>query len=162
HAIDDQQLDTEIARVRALAASLLLDAQPATFRALQGWISCLPLGTDLLKLRRSFDTDAAAACFPFTSPDLTSALGPTSVLYGLNLDSASPVIWDRFAQDNYNACLLGRSGSGKSYLVKLEAERSLLRGVEVCVVDPEDEYARLADAVGGAYLHLGDPQVRLN
>jgi type IV secretory pathway VirB4 component len=162
HAVDQQDLDTEVSRVRALASSLLLDTQPATFRALQGWISCLPVGTDLLKLRRTFDTQAASACFPFTSPDLIGDWGPTSVFYGVNLESASPVIWDRFAQDNYNAVVIATSGAGKSYLEKLEAARSLINGVEVCVVDPEDEYARLAHTVGGAYLHLGDPAVRLN
>lgn len=162
HAYDEQDLDAEVSRVRALAASLLLDAQPVTFRQLQGWASCLPLGTDLLRLRRTFDTDAASACFPFTSPDLPGTCGPTSVLYGLNLASAGPVIWDRFGQDNYNSVILARSGAGKSYLAKLEVSRNLINGVEVAVIDPEDEYARLAQAVGGAYLRLGDPAVRLN
>ena len=58
--------------------------------------------------------------------------------------------------------VLARSGAGKSYFAKLEALRSLYRGVEVAVIDPEDEYRRLAGAVGGAYLHLGAPGVRLN
>lgn len=39
--------------------------------------------------------------------------------------------------------ILARSGAGKSYLAKLEALRSLYTGVEVAVIDPEDEYARL-------------------
>jgi type IV secretory pathway VirB4 component len=162
HAPDDEALEAEVARVRALAGSLLLDAQPATFRALQGWVSCLPLGCDLLRLRRTFDTEAAAVCFPFTSSDITADDSATSVLYGLNLDSASPVIWDRFSCENYNAAILGRSGAGKSFLAKLEVLRSLINGVEVAVVDPEDEYARLAEVVGGSYLHLGDPAVQLN
>src|SRR6266511_1899258 len=62
---DPAELDAECARVQALLASLLLDAHPATFRHLQGWITTLPLGLDLLRLRRSFDSDALAACFPF-------------------------------------------------------------------------------------------------
>ncbi|MGH3846495.1 MAG: VirB4 family type IV secretion system protein, partial [Pseudonocardiaceae bacterium] len=49
-----------------------------------------------------------------------------------------------------------------SYLVKLEALRSLYRGIEIHVIDPEDEYARLASAVGGTHVHLGGPGVRLN
>ncbi|WP_235487958.1 DUF87 domain-containing protein, partial [Frankia sp. AvcI1] len=71
--------------------------------------------------------------------------------------------WDRFGDvDNHTAVILGRSGTGKSYLVKLELLRSLYRGIEVHVVDPEDEYARLAAAVGGTYLHLGGDGVRIN
>ncbi|MDH2426472.1 hypothetical protein [Sphaerisporangium sp. TRM90804] len=133
-----------------------------TFRQLQGWVSSLPLAYDNLAIRRTFDTPALAAAFPFTSPDLTAELGATAVLYGANLSSASIVAWDRFAQDNHNSVILARSGAGKSYLAKLEALRSLYTGVEVAVVDPEDEYARLCHAVGGAYLHLGAPGVRLN
>jgi type IV secretory pathway VirB4 component len=162
HAADEAELEAAVTSVRAVAASLLLDVQPATFRQLQGWVSCLPLGRDLLGLRRTFDTDATAACFPFASPDLTSELSGTSVLYGVNLASAGPVIWDRFAQENYNSVILARSGAGKSYLAKLETLRSLINGVEAAVIDPEDEYAQLAETVGGAYVHLGDPGVRLN
>ncbi|MCG5215471.1 TraG/VirB4 family ATPase [Streptosporangium soli] len=162
HATTPDELDDACAQVRALAASLLLDARQVTFRQLQGWISSLPLAYDNLALRRTFDTPALAAAFPFTSPDLTADLGPTAVLYGANLSSASLVAWDRFAQDNHNSVTLATSGSGKSYLAKLDALRSLYAGVEVAVIDPEDEYARLASAVGGAYLHLGAPKVRLN
>ncbi|MFG1873576.1 VirB4 family type IV secretion system protein [Sphaerisporangium sp. NPDC049003] len=162
HATSEEELDDACAQIRALAASLLLDARQITFRQLQGWISGLPFAYDNLALRRTFDTPALAAAFPFTSPDLTAELGPTAVLYGANTASASLVAWDRFAQDNHNSVILARSGAGKSYLAKLEALRSLYTGVEVAVIDPEDEYARLCSAVGGAYIHLGAPKVRLN
>ncbi|GAA3120328.1 hypothetical protein GCM10010466_09050 [Planomonospora alba] len=162
HAASEEELDDACAQVRALAASLLLDARQVTFRQLQGWVSGLPFAYDNLGMRRTFDTPALAAAFPFTSPDLTAELGPTAVLYGANTASASLVAWDRFAQDNHNSVILARSGAGKSYLAKLEALRSLYVGVEVAVIDPEDEYARLCAAVGGAYLHLGAPKVRLN
>ncbi|RBQ21174.1 conjugal transfer protein TraC [Spongiactinospora rosea] len=162
HATDPAELAETCAEVRALAASLLLDARPVTFRHLQGWISTLPFGYDNLGMRRSFDTSALAAAFPFTSPDLTTDLGPTAVLYGANLSSASLVTWDRFAQDNHNSVILARLGSGKSYLAKLEALRSLYTGVEVAVIDPEDEYGRLCEAVGGAHIRMGAADVRLN
>ncbi|WP_244894167.1 VirB4 family type IV secretion system protein [Planobispora rosea] len=162
HAGSEQELSDACAQVRALAASLLLDARQVTFRQLQGWVSSLPLACDNLAMRRTFDTPALAAAFPFTSPDLTAELGPTAVLYGANLSSSSLVAWDRFAQDNHNSVILARSGAGKSYLAKLEALRSLYAGIEVAVIDPEDEYARLCSAVGGAYLRLGASGVRLN
>lgn len=162
HAGSEQELDDACAQVRALAASLLLDARQVTFRQLQGWISSLPFAYDDVAMHRTFDTPALAAAFPFTSPDLTTELGPTAVLYGANTASSSLVAWDRFAQDNHNSVILARSGAGKSYLAKLEALRSLYTGVEVAVIDPEDEYSRLCSAVGGAYIHLGAPEVRLN
>ncbi len=140
-----------------------------TYRSLQGWVSTLPMGLDLIGMRRTFDTSALSAAFPFTSPDLpaadpTSVAAPSGVLYGYNVGSQGLVHWDRFGEGmhNHNSVILGRSGAGKSYLVKLELLRSLYRGIEIAVVDPEDEYARLAAAVGGTYVHLGAPGVRLN
>ena len=159
HAADEKTLDAECARVRALCASMLLDVKPATWRSLQGWASTLPLGVDALGQRRAFDTDALAASFPFASAELSAATG---VLYGTTASGTGLVSWDRFAQDNHNSVILARSGAGKSYLAKLEALRSLYQGIEIAVVDPEDEYRRLAETVGGAYVHLGAPGVRLN
>ncbi|AGP58355.1 VirB4 family type IV secretion system protein [Streptomyces rapamycinicus] len=167
HATSPEELAEEVAAVRSLAASLLLDAKPTSYRSLQGWVTCLPMGLDLIRMRRTFDTAALSAAFPFTSPDLppsdpTSVAAPTGVLYGYNIGSQGLVHWDRFALDNHNSVILGRSGAGKSYLVKLELLRSLYRGIEIHVIDPEDEYARLTQAVGGTYVHLGAEQVRLN
>ncbi|MET8850935.1 DUF87 domain-containing protein [Amycolatopsis sp. NPDC004625] len=166
HAPDEQALAEEVSALRSLCASLLLDAKPATYRSLQGWVTTLPLGLDSLGLKRTFDTAAASAAFPFTSPDLPAtdptSTSPSGVLYGYNVGSQGLVHWDRFACDNHNAVFLGRSGSGKSYLVKLETLRSLYRDIQAFVIDPEDEYARLAAQVGGAYVHLGGGGVRLN
>jgi Helicase HerA, central domain len=141
---------------------LLLDAKPASWRSLQGWITTLPVATDMLRLRRTMDTDALAASFPFTSPDLSAADSPTAVLYGQNTASASLATWDRFGLDNYNSVILARSGSGKSYLAKLELLRSQYAGIEVVVIDPEDEYARLCRATGGTLIRIGQPGVRIN
>ncbi|OAP24466.1 VirB4 family type IV secretion system protein [Amycolatopsis rubida] len=178
HAVTEEDLDAEVSEVRSLASSLLLDAQPASWRSVQGWTSTLPLGVDLLGMRRTLDTPALAASFPFTSPDLPTAdpsphAPLTGRLYGGNASSNGLVLFDRWSQDNYNSVVLATSGAGKSYLTKLEALRSLYPDphrpapegevpVQVFVIDPEDEYQRLAEAVGGAYLHLGAPGVRLN
>jgi len=180
HAADRQTLDEDCARLKALAGSLLLDPVPVTFRALAGWVTTLPLGVDRLGLRRTMDTAALAAAFPFTTTGLSTraepatgselqdgngsgaAAGAGGVLYGVSATGSQLIYWDRFAQDNYNSVILARSGAGKSYLAKLEALRSLYTGVDVAVIDPEDEYARLAAAVGGTYLKLGSAGVRLN
>ncbi|MFF7250467.1 VirB4 family type IV secretion system protein [Embleya sp. NPDC008237] len=168
HADDEPTLGDELGAVRAIAESLLLRTVPATFRALQGWISTLPLGVDLLGVRRTMDTAALSAAFPFASPDLPTldpaeASAPTSgVLYGVNTMSSGLVMWDRWTQDNHNSVTLGRSGGGKSYLTKLELLRSMYDGVEAAVIDPEGEYVRLAEAVGGTIIEPGAQGVRLN
>ncbi|GAB3076458.1 VirB4 family type IV secretion system protein [Micromonospora schwarzwaldensis] len=164
HGADLIELADREAEVRSLASSLLLDTAPVTWRQLQGWISGLPLAFDALGMKRVFDTDALAASFPFTSPDLPDTAGDSGmgVLFGLNLHSAGVVVWDRWAQSNYNAVILARSGEGKSYLAKLDLLRNLCLGVEAFVIDPEDEYLRLAAAVGGTVLRLGAQSVRIN
>ncbi|MFF9560345.1 VirB4 family type IV secretion system protein [Streptomyces albus] len=165
HAPDIASLEEELAAVQAVASSLLITTAPATFRALPAWLATLPFGIDTLGIRRTFDTASLAACFPFTSPDLPAPRDgspPTGVLYGLNCASGAPVIYDRFAQENYNSITLARSGAGKSYATKLELLRLLFTGVQAAVIDPEDEYVRLADTVGGRVVRLGADGVRLN
>ncbi|GLZ02386.1 DUF87 domain-containing protein [Actinoplanes sp. NBRC 103695] len=164
HADTEAELADRLTEVRALASSLLLDVALATWRQLQGWITGLPLAFDALNMKRVFDTDALAAAFPFTSPDLpvTAAETGMGVLYGLNLHSPGVVVWDRWAQSNYNSVILARSGEGKSYLAKLDLLRNVYLGVEAFVIDPEDEYVRLAQAVGGTIIRPGVPGVRIN
>jgi hypothetical protein len=158
-ADDQASLEEQTQTVQALLGSQLLDSHPATFRSLHGWTTTLPLGIDSLRLRRTLDTQALAAAFPFASPELPTADG---VLYGRNTASQGLVLWDRFTRENYNAVILAKSGAGKSYHAKLEVLRCLYRGVEAAIIDPEREYQRLTDAVGGTYLRLGAPGVRLN
>ena len=156
---DAEDAAVEAERLRSVMDSLLLEAVPTTFRSLEGWLTTLPLGLDLLRMRRTVDTEALAAGFPFASAEPSEGGG---VLWGLNSRTGGLVTWDRFAQANHNAVLLARSGAGKSYLTKLELLRSLYRGVETVVVDPDDEYARLCEAVGGITIRLGAAGVRLN
>lgn len=149
-----QELEERTERARALCASLLLHTVPATFRPLDGWLSTLPLGIDRLRLARTFDTSSLAACYPFASSDPPLEQG--GVLYGVS-DSGAPVITDRFARANFNSVVLAYSGAGKSYAAKLEALRLLYQGVQVFILDPEDEYRTLCEATGGSYLPLTGP-----
>ncbi|MFJ8691224.1 VirB4 family type IV secretion system protein [Micromonospora wenchangensis] len=167
HARTLDELATVTAGVKAAAAGVLLDLQPATFRHQQGWIATLPVGVDPLRMRRILDTTALAAAFPLASADLAApAPGvitpPDGVLYGVNTTSNGVLIWNRWAQDNHNSVVLARSGAGKSYFVKLDVLRNLYQGTTVSVIDPEDEYTALADHVGGTVIALGRPGVRLN
>jgi type IV secretory pathway VirB4 component len=167
HARDLDELRTVTAGVKAAAASVLLDLQPATFRHYQGWIATLPVGVDPLRMRRILDTTALAAAFPLASADLPAPAPGTvaaadGVLYGLNTTSNGVLLWNRWAQDNHNSVVLARSGAGKSYFVKLEVLRNLYQNTAVSVIDPEDEYTPLAEHVGGTVVQLGLPEVRVN
>lgn len=162
HAPSEEALAEEVDHVQSLCSSMLLDVRPASYRQLQGWVAGLPLGVDLLDQKRSMDTAALSASFPFASPDLAVETTERAVLYGLNASSSGVVVWDRWSGDNYNSVVLARSGAGKSYFCKLDLLRNLYAGVTAAVIDPEDEYTRLAQAVGGTVLRLGAPGVHVN
>jgi type IV secretory pathway VirB4 component len=73
------------------------------------------------------------------------------------------VIFDRFTLENSNSVVFAKSGAGKSYAVKLEALRSMMMGSEIIIIDPENEYQKLSEAVGGAYVRLSlNSPVRIN
>lgn len=158
-ARDVAALDQGVARIRAILAALLIDLRPTTFRQLEGWKATLPLGLDEVGIARTFDTHALAATYPFTPSGFAQ---PNGVLYGRNVSSSGLVFLDRFAQNNHNSVVLACSGAGKSYFAKLELLRSLYRGIDIIVIDPEDEYRRLCESVDGVYRHLGANGVKLN
>lgn len=105
-------------------------------------------------------TGALSTTFPFTSADLTQENG---IMYGINMHNSGLVIFDRFSLENSNAVVFAKSGAGKSFTVKLEALRSMMFGTEVVIIDPENEYQRMAEAVGGAYVRLSlNSSTRIN
>ncbi|MDP3882977.1 MAG: ATP-binding protein, partial [Candidatus Staskawiczbacteria bacterium] len=73
---------------------------------------------------------------------------------GINRHNNSLVLFDRFSLENANMVCFAKSGSGKSYAIKLEILRYLMQGVDVIIIDPENEYEFLADAVGGAFFKI--------
>ena len=126
----------------------------------QGMNTTMPQCTDQLLIRRNMNTGAISTSFPFTSADLTQEKG---ILYGINMHNNGLVIFDRFSLENANMVVFAKSGAGKSFTVKLEALRSMMVGTEVLIIDPENEYQKLCDAVGGAYIRLSlNSDVRIN
>ena len=137
--------------VESTLASLSMTAKPATLQMEDGFKSTLPQGTDLLNLKHNMDTTALATTFPFASSELTANEG---IMYGINEHNESLILFDRFSLENANSVVFAKSGAGKSYLVKLEALRSLMFGVEIIVIDPEQEYLALSEAVGGEFINF--------
>lgn len=126
----------------------------------QGLNSTMPQCTDQLQIRRNMNTGAISTSFPFTSADLSQEKG---ILYGINMHNNGLVIFDRFSLENANMVVFAKSGAGKSFTVKLEALRSMMVGTDIIIIDPENEYQKLCDAVGGAYVRLSlNSDVRIN
>ena len=126
----------------------------------QGMNTTMPQCSDQLLIRRNMNTGAISTSFPFTSADLTQEQG---ILYGINMHNNGLVIFDRFTLENANMVVFAKSGAGKSFTVKLEALRSMMVGTEILIIDPENEYQKLCDAVGGSYIRLSlNSDVRIN
>lgn len=140
------ELEEETKQLKTTLASLLLTAKTATLQMEEGFKSSIPLGQDRLFITRNMDTTSLASTFPFTSAVLTQNKG---VMYGINEQNGSLIIFDRFSLENANEVVLGKSGSGKSYLIKLEIMRQFMLGTEIIIVDPEGEYSKLANTLGG-------------
>lgn len=144
-----EELDSQIKKIESYLGGQLIYSKQALFQMEPGFNSTLPIGTDELYITRDLDTLSLSTTFPFSSASLTANEG---VLFGINRHNNSLVLFDRFNLENANAVILGKAGSGKSYLVKLEIIRSLMLGTDVIVIDPESEYRALAEATGGTYL----------
>lgn len=144
-----EELEQVSKQVEATLGSLLIISKKATLQMEEGFKSSLPICADKLMITRNMDTTSLATTFPFTTSELTANEG---ILYGINEHNDSLVIFDRFSLENANSVVFGKSGGGKSYLVKLEILRSLMFGTEIIVIDPEAEYEELSKAVGGEYI----------
>ncbi len=147
-------------KIESILGQQLVYSKPATTQQEQGFNSTIPQFSDQLQIRRNMNTGAISTSFPFTSADLTQDNG---ILYGINMHNSGLVIFDRFTLENGNAVVFAKSGAGKSFAVKLEALRSMMMGTEIFIIDPENEYQRMCEAVGGAYIRLSlSSQTRIN
>lgn len=155
-----KDLDEAGKRLSSTLSSILMDAKSATLQMEAGFKSSLPTGEDLLYLSRNMDTVSLSTTFPFSSAQLTQDKG---IMYGVNQQNGSLIIFDRFSLENANEVVFGKSGSGKSYLIKLEVMRQLMFGTEVIILDPEGEYETLTKTMGGDYISFKPSRpIRIN
>ncbi|HMQ95608.1 MAG TPA: DUF87 domain-containing protein [Candidatus Saccharibacteria bacterium] len=147
-------------KIETMFGQLLIFTKVASSQQEQGMNSTFPQMTDQLQIRRNMNTGAISTSFPFTSADLSDGKG---ILYGVNMHNNGLVIFDRFSLENANMVVFAKSGAGKSFTVKLEALRSMMLGTDIVIIDPENEYQKLADAVGGSYIRLSlNSDTRIN
>lgn len=151
YANSQDELEFVTHKVESLLGQQLVYSKVASAQQEQGLNSTVPQFTDQLQIRRNMNTGALSTTFPFTSADLSQDNG---IMYGINMHNSGLVIFDRFSLENGNSVVFAKSGAGKSFTVKLEALRSLMFGTEIFIIDPENEYQRMAEAVGGAYVKL--------
>jgi conjugal transfer ATP-binding protein TraC len=151
YADDKETLEKSTRFIESILESSLVYVKEAIFRSEQGFSSTLPLANDELGISNNMNSAPLSTTFPFVSSDLTSNTG---ILYGINRHNNSLILFDRFQMENANMVIFAKSGAGKSYTVKLEILRSLMMGTDVIVIDPENEYENLCEAVGGSFINI--------
>jgi conjugal transfer ATP-binding protein TraC len=154
------ELEQASKRLESTFSSLLILPKLATLQMEEGFKSSIPYSTDNLFITRNMDTTAISSTFPFTSATLTQDKG---IMYGLNQQNGSLIIFDRFSLENANEVVFGKSGSGKSFLIKLEAMRQFMFGTEIIIIDPEGEYESITKTFGGEYVSFTtDSPIKIN
>ncbi len=147
----EEELNRVESEIKSTLEASLVFIKPALFQQEQGFKTTIPVSTDELGVHSKLNSSPLSSIFPFISFDLTEGKG---ILYGLNRHNNSLVLFDRFSLENYNSVTFAKSGSGKSYATKLEILRSLMFDVDVIVLDPEREYERMTETLGGRYFNI--------
>lgn len=128
---------------------------PLHLRQDQGYKTCMPFGYSWLpKNFRNFSSEGLTACFPFYNAEISH---PSGEFVGVNLQTKTPIyvdFYDRKLLENGNTTIIGRAGSGKTFLVSLITMRSALNGIRTVIIDPEGEYSSITEALGGTVIKI--------
>lgn len=135
-----------------------------TLRQKEGFLSAVPTGSNQFgaQYERVLPASSVANLYPFNFSGKTDPQGAYigRDKYGTNI----LVDFDRRAEDktNSNALILGNSGQGKSYLLKLVLTNIRESGKRIICLDPESEYETLCDALGGCYIDFMSGEYTIN
>lgn len=135
-----------------------------TLRQKEGFLSVLPVGVNMFgsQYERVLPASSAANLYPFNFSGKTDPQGLYigRDKYGTNI----LVDFDRRTEDKTtsNILILGNSGQGKSYLLKLILTNLRESGKSVIVLDAEAEYMDLTDALGGCYIDFMSGEYIIN
>ena len=135
-----------------------------TLRQKEGFLSAVPTGSNQFSAQyeRVLPASSVANLYPFNFSGKTDPQGAYigRDKYGTNI----LVDFDRRAEDktNSNALILGNSGQGKSYLLKLILTNIRESGKRIICLDPESEYETLCDALGGCYIDFMSGEYTIN
>lgn len=135
-----------------------------TLRQKEGFLSAVPTGSNQFgaQYERVLPASSVANLYPFNFSGKTDPQGAYigRDKYGTNI----LVDFDRRAEDktNSNTLILGNSGQGKSYLLKLILTNIRESGKRIICLDPESEYETLCDALGGCYIDFMSGEYTIN
>ena len=127
----------------------------ATF---QGFWSTMPINENLLRdyTYKESNTEVASSMFPFDDAEILD-LKPRSDIEGINKDTNSIIaidMLDRNTTLNQNMVVIGTSGVGKTTYMIQKILRYAIQDYQIYIIDPENEYTRIVESLGGSVLHL--------
>lgn len=133
-------------------------------RQLQGFESVKPNGKNAFgtEFERVFPASSVANLFPFSYSGKNDKNG---FYIGRDQNGSNIIVdFDRRAEDKTNGhiLILGNSGEGKSYLMKLIITNVIMAGKKVYILDPDNEYGELVKNLGGTYLDMMDSKYYIN
>lgn len=141
-----------------------LSVDRLTLRQKEGFIACMPCGSNIFgtQFERVLPASAVANCYPFNYSGKTD---PHGFYLGRDKFGTNIIVdFDRRSDDktNSNILILGNSGQGKSYLLKLILTNTRMSGKSVLCLDAEQEYKDLTGNLGGCYVDLMSGQYIIN
>ena len=152
-----EEIQMELARSKITVDRL-------TLRQKEGFLSAMPTGMNMFgtMYERVLPASSAANLYPFSFSGKTDEHGMYvgRDKFGTNI----LVDLDKRADDktNSNVLILGNSGQGKSYLMKLLLTNIRESGKRVIVLDPESEYIELCENLGGCYIDFMSGEYKIN
>lgn len=148
-----EQMDMLMQQVKSKARRYTCVFDPLFASQRYGLQTCTLTGFYTIEFKRFFDAHSLGAFIPFDVPEYFDGDG---IYYGMHRINNLPIFYDRNKNDNYNALVLGRSGSGKSFFVKREILMTRLRYPKdhIYIIDPDGEYAFITEQLGGEVIDL--------
>ena len=148
-----QELDNAVFQTAGIAQKYNCSLRRLDYMQEQGLMSSVPLGMNMIPIKRALTTTSTAIFVPFTTQELF--MGGESLYYGLNALSNNMIMVDRKKLKNPNGLILGTPGSGKSFAAKREiANVFFATQDDIIIGDPEGEYYPLVHALGGQVIHI--------
>ena len=148
-----QELDNAVFQTAGIAQKYNCSLRRLDYMQEPGLMSSLPLGINLIPIKRALTTTSTAIFVPFTTQELF--MDGESLYYGLNALSNNMIMVDRKKLKNPNGLILGTPGSGKSFSAKREITNAFfVTQDDIIIGDPEGEYYPLVHALGGQVIHI--------
>ncbi len=148
-----RKLDNIIFQEQGIAQKYNCQMKRLDFQQEDGLFSAVPIGVNLIDIKRGLTTSSTAIFVPFTTQELFQ-MGE-ALYYGVNALSNNMIMCDRKLLRNPNALILGTPGSGKSFSAKREIVNVfLITKDDIIICDPESEYHALVTKLGGQVIKI--------